>query len=228
MNKSWKTGILIAILGIPVLAFLFLKIFGRNNFDLPYFFPEMDEEGEVIMVSGDTLFSTAPEFTLLDTKGDSVTIKNGSIKVINFFFSRCGTICPIANTFMAEVADNFKHKSDVQFYGITVDPKYDTPEILHTYSRALGIEGLNYELLTGDKKYIYSLCLDEFHLPVADASEYDPSITDIDQMFIHSDKVLLIDQEGYFRGIYSGTQKDEMDRLKLEIKVLLSHNENRD
>jgi protein SCO1/2 len=106
-----------------------------------------------------------------------------------------------------------------------VDPKYDTPEVLHTYSRALGLDGLNYRLLTGDKKYIYDLSIQGYRLPVADASEYDNTISDIDQMFIHSDKVLLIDKRGYFRGIYSGTKKDEMDRLKVEIKVLLSQDE---
>lgn len=225
MKKNLKAGILIAILGIPVLAFIFLKLFGRNTFDLPYYFPVLDDSGEVLMADGDTVFTTAPSFTLLDAKADSVTVDTGSIRVVNFFFSRCGTICPVANTLMAQVAENFKGNTSVQFYGISVDPKYDTPEVLHTYSRALGLDGLNYRLLTGDKKYIYDLSIQGYRLPVADASEYDNTITDIDQMFIHSDKVLLIDKRGYFRGIYSGTKKDEMDRLKVEIKVLLSQDE---
>lgn len=225
MNKNLKTGILIAILGIPVLAFIFLKLFGRNTFDLPYFFPQLDDSGEVVMSKGDTLFTTAPSFRLLDTKGDSVQVDTGTVRVVNFFFSRCGTICPVANSLMAQVADNFKDNATVQFYGLSVDPKYDTPEVLHTYSRALGLDGVNYHLLTGDKKYIYDLSIQGYHLPVADASEYDTSITDIDQMFIHSDKVMLIDKKGFFRGIYSGTKKAEMDRLKVEIKVLLSQDE---
>jgi protein SCO1/2 len=211
MNKNLKTGILIAILGIPVLAFIFLKLFGRNTFDLPYFFPQLDDSGEVVMSKGDTLFTTAPSFRLLDTKGDSVQVDTGTVRVVNFFFSRCGTICPVANSLMAQVADNFKDNAMVQFYGLSVDPKYDTPEVLHTYSRALGLDGVNYHLLTGDKKYIYDLSIQGYHLPVADASEYDASITDI--------------ENGFFRGIYSGTKKAEMDRLKVEIKVLLSQDE---
>lgn len=222
MNKTLKAGILFAILGIPVLTFIFLKLFGNNNFDLPYFFPETDESGEVMMAEGDTVFTRMTPFTLLDTHGDSTTVQAGGITVVNFFFSRCGTICPIANTLMVKVAETFKKNQDVHFYGITVDPKYDTPEVLKSYARALGMDRLHYDLLTGDKKYIYDLSIKDFRLPVADASEYDSKITHVDEMFIHSDKVMLIDQQGYFRGIYSGTKKSEMDRLKVEIKVLLS------
>ena len=61
-----------------------------------------------------------------------------------------------------------------------------------------------------------------FKLPVADATEYDSNITNIDETFIHSDKLLLIDQDGYFRGIYSGTDKFEIDRLMVEVKVLIT------
>ncbi len=225
MSKTLKTGILFAILGIPVLTFIFLKFFGKNNFDLPHFFPETDESGEVMTMEGDTVFSKMAPFTLVNTRGDSTLVAPGGIKVINFFFSRCGTICPIANTQMVKVAETFKKNPGVHFYGITVDPRYDTPRVLHSYARALGIDRVNYDLLTGDKQYIYDLSIKGFRLPVADASEYDSSITHVDEMFIHSDKVMLIDGEGYFRGIYSGTHRSDMDRLKLEIKVLLSQRE---
>lgn len=223
MNNKLKAGILFAILGIPVLTFIFLKLFGKNNFDLPYFFPETDDSGEVMIVEQDTVFSRMAPFTLVNTQGDSTTVQPGGVTVVNFFFSRCGTICPIANTLMVKVAESFKNNPGVHFYGITVDPKYDTPEVLRFYARALGMDRLQYDLLTGDKGYIYDLSIKGFRLPVADASEYDSKITNIDEMFIHSDKVMLIDQQGYFRGIYSGTKKSEMDRLKVEIKVLLSH-----
>ena len=223
MSKTLKTGILFAILGIPVLTFIFLKLFGENNFDLPHYFPQTDENGEVRVSGGDTLFSRMAPFTLVNAAGDSILVEPGGIKVINFFFSRCGTICPITNTQMVRVAETFRKNPEVHFYGITVDPKYDTPEVLHSYARALGMDRLNYDLLTGDKKYIYDLSIKGFRLPVADASEYDSNITHVDEMFIHSDKVMLLDAQGHFRGIYSGTNKSEMDRLKLEIKVLLSH-----
>lgn len=222
MNKSLKAGILITILGVPALAFVFLKIFGSNSFELPYFFPETNEHGEVKVIEGDTVFNQVLAFTLVNQNSDSVTYTPGKITVVNFFFSRCGTICPIMNVNLVKTADLFKDKPNIEFLGITVDPKFDTPEILKTYGRGIGTDKKNYQLLTGDKKYIYDLCIKGFKLPVADASEYDKNITNIDEMFIHSDKVMLIDTKGYFRGIYSGTSKEDIDRLRVEIKVLLS------
>ena len=225
MKKSLKAGILITILGIPALAFILLKVFSKNNFDIPYYFPEINEQGEAVVINGDTAFSTIKQFKLLDQNSDTLQYSPGDITVVNFFFSRCGSICPIMNSNLAKVADQFKKHKDVQFLGITVDPKFDTPDVLKTYGRGLGIEGLNYHLLTGDKAYIYNLCLRNFKLPVADASEYDQNIKDIDEMFIHSEKVLLIDKKGYIRGIYDGTIEEDIDRLKVEIKVLLSQEE---
>jgi protein SCO1/2 len=227
MDKSLKSVILITILVVPALVYVFLKNFGSNRFDLPYYFPVLDESGEVKIINGDTTFSKAPEFKLVKEDADTVSYTHGKITVVYFFFSRCGTICPITNTNMVKVADVFKTNPDVNFYGITVDPKFDTPEVLRTYGRALGVDRLNFNFLTGDKKYIYDLSINDFKLPIADASEYDKKIQNVDEMFIHSDKVMLIDQNGYFRGIYGGTSKDEMERLKLEIKVLLSHESKR-
>lgn len=225
MNKTLKAGILITILGVPALCFVFLKIFGNNEFDLPYYFPEFTEEGEIMVTNGDTVWTKTPVFSLASSSGDTLEINRGSIKVINFFFTRCGTICPIANKNLVKVAELFKNNKEVQFYGISVDPKFDTPDVLKEYEKALGMDLLNYKLLTGDKKYIYDLSISGFKLPVSDASEYDSNIKDVDEMFIHSDKVLLVDEEGYFRGIYSSVNSDDMDRLKLEIKVLLSQKE---
>ncbi len=221
-RKILKAGILVALLGIPALSFVFLKIFGSNSFDLPHYFPQIGDDGEVVIVAGDTVFTKVPEFTLVGTKGDSVAIKEGKVRVVNFFFSRCGTICPIINTSLIKVAEVFKKDDRVEFVGITIDPVFDTPDILKQYSEAIGGKGLNYQFLTGDKKEIYGLAIEGFKLPVADASEYDRNIKDIDEMFIHSDKVLLIDNQGYVRGIYGGTDKADVDRLKVEIKVLLS------
>lgn len=222
MNKSLKAGILIIILGVPALSFVFLKIFGNNNFDLPYFFPVLDDKDEVVIVNGDTSFVRLEAFTLEDQNSETYSFDNGKIRVVSFFFSRCGSICPILNANLFEVADSFKDQDKVEFVGLTVDPKHDTPAVLKEYGKVFNIEKLNYKLLTGDKAKIYDICLGTFKLPVADASEYDKTIKDVDEMFIHSDRVILVDTEGFVRGIYTGTDKEEVDRLRLEIKVLLS------
>ncbi len=221
-SKNLKAGILIVTLGVPALVFLMFKFFGKNNFDLPYYFPVIDSNGEVKMSKGDTVFNQIPAFSLQDQAGKICKIDTGTIKVVSFFFSRCGTICPTTNANIKRVAGLINEKQKVQFYSITVDPVYDTPEVLLTYQKKQEFLEPNWTFLTGDKKYIYDLAIKRFKLPVADASEYDKGIKNIDETFIHSDKLLLIDKLGFIRGIYTGTDKFEIDRLGLEIKVLLS------
>lgn len=220
-NKYLKTGILLIVLGVPVFVFLFLKFFGENKFDLPYYLPELDTSGEVKVVNGDTTFITVPNFSLLNEDSVQVDFKKGEIAVVSFFFSRCGTVCPITNKNLLRVAETFKKDSEVKLYSLTVDPVYDKPSVLKKYAKELGSDYENWSFLTGEKKYIYDLAIRGFKLPVSDASEYDKNIVDIDQTFIHSDKLLLVDESGYIRGIYEGTNKSDIERLVVEIKVLL-------
>jgi protein SCO1 len=220
-NKT-KAGILIATLGVPALVFLFMKFFGSNNFDLPKYFPVIGDNGEVKISKGDTVFNQIPSFKLLNEDGIETQIAQGDIKVVSFFFSRCGTICPTTNANIKRAAGLISNTQDLKFYSISIDPKYDTPGVLKSYRASQNFTASNWSFLTGDKKYIYDLAIKNFKLPVADASEYDKGISNIDETFIHSDKLLLIDKFGYCRGIYGGTDKFEIDRLILEIKVLLS------
>ncbi len=220
-----KAGILVVILVIPALVFIFLKLFGKNNFDLPYYFPVINERDEVKIVKGDTVFNQAPAFQLISQNGDTLNSEElkGKIFVTSFFFSRCGTICPPVNTNLSRVQENFKHEDLLKLVSITVDPAHDSSEVLKAYSSKYGALKDKWYFLTGDKAYIYNLAIKGFKLPTADASEYDKGIESIDETFIHSDKLLLIDGGGYFRGIYEGTDKDEINRLIVEIKVLLDH-----
>jgi protein SCO1/2 len=222
-KKYFRAGILFLVLGVPVFVFLFLKFFGNNKFDLPHYFPELAENGEVKIVAGDTLFIKVPDFKLFDQDSIELSFNQGQIRVVGFFFSRCGTICPVTNKNILRVAENFKKSKDLQILSITVDPKYDTPHILKLYSQTFGFSGDNWKFLTGDKKYIYDLCIKGFKLPVSDASQYDSKISNVDQTFIHSDRLLLIDKENHIRGIYEGTNVTDIDRLMVEIKVLLKN-----
>lgn len=224
MNKTLKAGILIAILVVPASIFLFLKFFGANRFDLPYYMPQLTEQGEALVVKGDTVFHQVPPFRLVDQAGmsfDSDSALANKIYVVSFFFSRCGTICPVITRNQKMIQDALKDNSNVRLVSISIDPKYDTPQVLSQYAEKIGADTTMWSFLTGDKTLVYDLAIKGYKLPVADASAYDPGITDPDETFIHSEKLLLVDGRGYIRGIYDGTLKSEIKRAIVEIKVLL-------
>ncbi len=223
MNRKFlKAGILAVLLGVPALIFLVLHQFGKNHFDLPYYFPEINDYGEAVVVNGDTVFSKIPDFELTDQYGRKFVSERmqGKITVADFFFTRCGTICPKLSSELTRVQGVFRDNQEVLLLSMTIDPKHDSSEVLRTYATEYGAEKDKWFFLTGGKKEIYDLAIKGFKLPVADASEYDPDIENIDEMFIHSEKLLLIDKAGYIRGIYDGTNKEDVDRLIVEISVL--------
>lgn len=228
-----KTGILFLVLILPVFIYLGLKAFGTNHFSLPRYIPAIDSTtGEIKMAKRlnphwnesemDTVFQTIPDFSLTDESGKAFSANSlqGKIYVTSFFFTRCGTICPKITSQLSRVQDTFLGDPEVQLLSISVDPKFDQPEKLATYAKRFDANKGQWHFLTGEKKMIYPLVLKGFHVPLADASEYDAAIKNPDETFIHSERLVLVDKEGIIRGFYDGTDKKEVDRLLVEIKVL--------
>ncbi|GGD78728.1 SCO family protein [Emticicia aquatilis] len=221
-NKSSKVGILIGILAVPTFIFVLLKLFGQNYYKLPYLMPEMDETGQIVMKGPDTVFHQIPPYELIDQQGKKFSSANvkGKIYIADFFFTRCGTICPKLSNSLSRVQSIFSADSNVVIVSHSVDPKHDSSAVLQQYAQKYDAKYGKWYFLTGDKKTIYDIAIKGYKLPVSDASEYDNKIKSIDETFIHSEKLLLIDKEGYIRGIYDGTYSPDVERLIGEVKVL--------
>lgn len=97
----------------------------------------------------------APDFTLLDQQGRTVTAGHfrGKQVVLNFIFTRCpiATMCPAATQRMMalQAAAQQAGFTNVEFVSISLDPEYDTPGVLKEYAEARGIDTRNFTFLTG-------------------------------------------------------------------------------
>jgi protein SCO1 len=234
MQRFGKAGILIATLVVPALIFLFLKFFGQNHYILPRYIPLIDSSTNEPIIRKtinpkanepefDTLYRTIPKFSFIDQNGKIFTDEKtkGKIYVANFIFTRCGLICPKVTNQLARVQDTFLDKDEVIFLSHSVDPEYDTPSILKKYAEKNDAIDGKWYFLTGDKGEIYKMALKGYFVPISDASVYDKAITNPDEAFIHSEKMILVDKEGIIRGFYDGTDPKEVDRLMVEIKILI-------
>jgi protein SCO1 len=233
-QKTIKAGILIAALVVPALIFLYLKGFGENHYNLPYLIPRIDSTtGNVMMRKNpnpkwnqpemDTVFHTIPDWKLTDENGKDFAGSSlkGKIYVADFFFTRCGSICPKMSAELTRVQDVFSQEDAVQLASFSVDPTHDTPEVLREYAKKYDAKSGKWHFLTGTKMQIYPLAVKGYYVPVADASEYDKAVKTPDETFIHSERLILVDKEGHIRGFYDGTNKKDVDKLILEIRVLL-------
>ncbi len=229
MFKNRKAGIALVMLAVPALFYLLLRQ-GENHYTLPRYFPQIDSATDQVLLvkktrsSGesfqDTLYHTIPDFTLIDQNGavfDRQSIK-GKIHIADFFFTRCGTICPKLSSQLSRVQDIFRNNDQVVLLSYSVDPEHDRPEQLRAYAKRFEAIRGKWTFLTGSKAEIYRLIQKAYFLPVMDSgvSNGDP-----DETFSHSEKVVLVDKEGIIRGYYDGTDKEDVDRLVLETRVLL-------
>ncbi|WP_194974155.1 SCO family protein [Aquiflexum lacus] len=208
--------VLLCILMVPVLIIVFLKTFGSNRYDIPILYENGIENPFsecVVEASGQHYI---PEFRLVtqENKERGKSEMEGKITIVDFFFTSCPSICPVMSTEMERVDDAFRNEEDVQIYSISIDPEFDTPEVLASYAQKHLATPDKWFFLTGDKSEIYNLARCGFILPTLDGMG-DP------EEFIHSDKFVLVDEVGRIRGYYSGTNREEVDKLILETKILL-------
>jgi len=208
--------VLVCILMIPVLIFLFLKGFGKNEYDLPIFFQNGVDNPFQECPAVDSSQHYIPEFTFTNQEGQAVgrAQMQGKITIVDFFFTSCPSICPVMSKEMERVNDHFRDEPLVQILSISIDPSYDTPEILKTYAQEHHAIPGKWHFLSGSKEETFQLARCGFVLPALDGNGMPDD-------FVHSDKFILIDDQGRIRGYYSGTSREEVDLLMLETKILL-------
>ncbi|MFC3878766.1 SCO family protein [Algoriphagus namhaensis] len=208
--------VLVCILLIPVLIFMFLKSFGNNEYDLPVYFEKgVDNPFRECPIT-DTTQHYIPEFAFANQNDQLVGSEDmkGKITIVDFFFTSCPSICPVMSKEMERVNDMFREEDRVRILSISIDPEYDTPEVLQSYADEHGAQAGKWDFLSGDKLETYQLARCGFVLPTIDGMG-------VPDDFVHSDKFVLIDEQGRIRGYYSGTNREDVDLLMLETKVLL-------
>ncbi len=104
-----------------------------------------------------------PDFALYSQEGAVVSAARfrGKQIMLNFIFTRCpvATMCPAATLKMMETQAKAKAAgvANLELVSITLDPDYDTPGVLKTYTQTRGIDTSNFTFLTGPERAIKDL-----------------------------------------------------------------------
>lgn len=155
-----------------------------------------------------------PEFTLVNQDGEAVTLETlkGKPWVANFIFTRCKGPCPLMTSRMSEVSRKLARAKDVRLVTITVDPEYDTPEVLREYARAVEADTAQWQFLTGDPKAVEELVVKGFFQPLAEDKDGSP---------VHSTRFVVVDAEGAIRSYQDGMDPEVVQKLLLDMGDLL-------
>lgn len=156
------------------------------------------------------------DFSLTNQNGKTITQKDyeGKIYVADFFFTTCGTICPIMTGNMKKVQQAILLDNDVMLLSHTVTPEIDTVAQLKRYAVEKGVLSHKWNLVTGSKKDIYNLARKSYLV-----AKYDPTKDDA-YGIVHTENFVLIDKKKRVRGMYDGTDEDDIERLLEDLRIL--------
>lgn len=224
MNKTAWRGLLIALF-VPIGSYFIVKLLGEDAVQMPpKFFPDSVTQK---VTDGKTTFDTSwhriPDFTFTNHLGQAQSLSelDGKIIVVNTFFTRCPNICPgltrnikkLQKSFENPKRKKFGDTSVVYFLSLSIDPERDSVAALKKWADRFFVNSDSWSLMTGDKRTIYNLLLNDFKLATQDGDG-------VDSNFIHSEKVMLLDRDRVVRGFYNGLDSVEMGRLAGDIGKL--------
>jgi len=224
VNKKALYAVMLAIL-LPLVSYFIVKWKSEHAIIMPpHYFPDtvltVTKKGKHVK---DTVWHRVADFALTNQENKPVSWDSlkGKIVIADFFFTRCPTICPTLTINMkrlAESVNNGKRVGDktnklVHFLSFSIDPERDSVERLKSWADRFQINPEQWWLLTGNKKMIYDLIINEMKIPVDDGQG-------IDSNFMHTDHFVLIDSSLHVRGYYHGLEPASLAKLSEDLVLL--------
>lgn len=160
-------------------------------------------------------YHTIADFSFTNQNGKTITQKDyeGKVYVADFFFTTCKSICPKMTTNLVDVQKAFLDNPKVKLLSFSVMPDVDNVSVLKEYAKINGVIVSKWNLVTGDKKAIYTMARKSY-LAVKQGKpdeQYD---------MVHTENFVLVDSKKRVRGFYDGTNKEEIQRLIQDINWL--------
>lgn len=159
------------------------------------------------------LFGELPEFQFIDQteKPFGKTDLLGKTSVVDFIFTRCKGPCPVMAVNMGQLYREYATDNRIQFVSISVEPEYDTPEVLTQYADLQGVTDDRWRFLIAQIEDVVLL------------SELGFKLAADDLPGAHSTRFVLVDTLAQIRGYYSGTDTASVAMIKADISKLTNH-----
>jgi protein SCO1/2 len=167
------------------------------------------------------------DFTLTERSGREVTAADlrGKVWIASFIFTRCSGPCPQVTATMAKLQETYAVQPDLRLVTFTVDPEYDTPEVLTKYAERFHADADRWLFMTGKEADVYRLLGDGFK--VGAEKNTDPRAAP-GEAVSHDTHLAVVDRRGRVRGYFSALvdpdgddpEKDfQQNQARLRAKV---------
>lgn len=218
MNKKAVLALLLAFV-MPLAGYFIVDYYSKDAVHMPhrYFTPDSvvvsEKNGKNVT---DTIWHKVKNIEFTNQLGKKVSLDDlkGKILVIDFFFTRCPSICPGLAHSMKRLQDSFlKNDSIVQFISISIDPEHDSVPQLRKFADRINANHDSWWFVTGNKKEIYDFALNELKAGLADK--------EVDTAFLHTENFFLLDSNRVVRGWFNGFDTLKQAELVSDIPLLM-------
>ncbi|MFC5734125.1 SCO family protein [Cytobacillus gottheilii] len=156
-------------------------------------------------------------FELDNVHGDRYGSENGKVKLVSFFYTNCPDICPLTMMDFKIIQSMLKDKGlfgdEVELVSITLDPAYDTQEVIKEYAQIFETDTKGWKWLRDTPEKIMEIA-GEFQM------QYE---LDSETVLYHSTTMYLVDEENNIRALYDMAFADEpvkKDDIVRDIELL--------
>ena len=209
MNKNLKAVLLLIILMVPALIFVFLKIFGVNEYDLPVYYKD-----GIDTVFNDCEFQKGqhliPDFSLPDYTGQEISrdYLTGAALVVYFTQDLSDPVSHRVNMALARVQGSLPASNQIRI--LTIQPQKDTSTALQLKAVAGKYGARKNTWYFGYANPVYTNQLARCGFVI----DFDAMSDNI------NNTIVLADHQGSIRGYFNGLDDSEIERLIVELKIL--------
>lgn len=156
-------------------------------------------------------------FSAINQENEKVDLADleGEVWIADFIFTNCATVCPPMTVNKAELQQALKDEniSNVRLVSFSVDPEFDTPEVLKEYADNFDADQSTWDFLTGySQEDVIELAKSSFKAIVVP----DPNSGQV----THGTSFYLVDQDGVVVKNYSGFSDVPYEQIVEDAKLL--------
>jgi len=166
--------------------------------------PVLEDQGDRIVLPPNpeqvAIGAAMPDFTLIDQRNQPVRLSDfrGKVVAVDFIYTRCPLpdVCPRLSANFARLQSRFREKlgSEFTLLSITIDPQYDTPEVLLKYAKIWNARPDGWRFLTGPDRKIETV-----------ARRFGMSYWPEEGLITHTSQTGVISRDGRLAGRVGGS-----------------------
>lgn len=146
-----------------------------------------------------------PSFQAVDHNGKPFTANDmkGKLWLVDLIFTRCNNVCPPMTANMAKIQQELKAQGvEIKIISFSVDPEYDTPQVLTQFAKKYHADLSNWYFVTGYSfEEINKITETAFK---SNLTKSKGPTAEVPVMINHPSRFYLIDQNGKVRKFYDG------------------------